>query len=93
MRKREWTAGQDDCIRVMRSVGATWQQIADVLKVPHQAVIDRGRAVLRAERGSVPREAEVAAEVRERGPLPAGHPVSWGILTRGTMLEGTKWPL
>jgi hypothetical protein len=27
-----------------------------------------------------------------RPPLPAGHPVSWGALTRGTVLDGEAWP-
>ena len=27
-----------------------------------------------------------------RPPLPAGHPVSWSILTCGTVLDGTPWP-
>ena len=27
-----------------------------------------------------------------RPPLPAGHPVSWGAITRGTVLDGVPWP-
>ena len=27
-----------------------------------------------------------------RSPLPAGHPESWGLITRGTCLEGAPWP-
>lgn len=27
-----------------------------------------------------------------RQPLPAGHPDTWGLITRGTCLEGTPWP-
>ena len=27
-----------------------------------------------------------------RQPLPAGHPESWGLITRGTCLEGVPWP-
>lgn len=27
-----------------------------------------------------------------RPPLPAGHPVSWEVLTRGTVLDGKAWP-
>jgi len=33
------------------------------------------------------------AEDPERPSLPAGHPVSWGALTSGTILEGTQYPL
>lgn len=28
----------------------------------------------------------------ERPPLPAGHPVAWGVLTEHTVLEGTPYP-
>jgi hypothetical protein len=27
-----------------------------------------------------------------RQPLPAGHPDTWGLITRGTCLEGMPWP-
>jgi len=30
---------------------------------------------------------------RERPPLPSGHPTAWQILTKGTLLEGTVYPL
>lgn len=29
---------------------------------------------------------------RDEQPLPAGHPETWGLLTRGTVLDGTPWP-
>jgi hypothetical protein len=28
----------------------------------------------------------------ERQPLPAGHPDTWGLITRGTCLDGMPWP-
>lgn len=28
----------------------------------------------------------------DRPPLPAGHPVSWDVITKGTVLEGTAYP-
>ena len=28
----------------------------------------------------------------DRPPLPPGHSVSWGLLTRGTILEGAEYP-
>ena len=36
----------------------------------------------------------VARWLREtdRPPLPAGDPVSWSVLTEGTVLEGIGWP-
>ncbi len=34
----------------------------------------------------------VSARRELRPPLPAGDPVSWGAITRGTVLEGMPWP-
>ncbi len=28
----------------------------------------------------------------DRPPLPAGHPISWQLLTNGTSLEGARYP-
>ena len=28
----------------------------------------------------------------DRPPLPAGHPVCWGLLTDGTVLDGAEYP-
>lgn len=28
----------------------------------------------------------------ERPPLAPGDPIAWGVLTKGTMLEGSEWP-
>ncbi len=30
--------------------------------------------------------------MRNRPPLPAGHPLSWGLLTNGTSIEGAPYP-
>jgi hypothetical protein len=49
---------------------------------------DRGERSERAPREFVPPPEDPA-----RGPLPAGHPRSWGVLTAGTVLEDTPYPL
>lgn len=38
-------------------------------------------------------EAKQAHDEQERPPLPPGHPVAWEVLTDGTLLEGTAYPL
>ncbi len=38
-------------------------------------------------------EIKAAHEEAERPALQAGHPVTWQILTQGTLLEGTAYPL
>lgn len=34
----------------------------------------------------------IARPQRSADPLPSGHPVSWGAITRGTLLDGLPWP-
>jgi hypothetical protein len=38
-------------------------------------------------------ESKPGMEDMDRPPLPAGHPVSWGVLTENTVLEGVAYPL
>jgi hypothetical protein len=85
-----WTAAQDSQIRRLRMEGAAWDTIAAVLGLNRWAVIERGRRI-RAR--PAPREFVPPLEDPARDPLPAGHPRSWGVLTAGTVLENTPYPL
>ena len=38
-------------------------------------------------------EAMPANDDRDRPALPPGHPIAWRVLTEGTILEGTMYPL
>jgi len=35
---------------------------------------------------------EATSCVRDEFPLPPGHPETWNLINRGTVLEGTPWP-
>ncbi len=67
----------------MRGDGASWATISRALGLSRNTVIERGRRL----RAVAP--ARVAAPVAEgpdiddpnRPPLPAGHPLTWGLLT------------
>jgi hypothetical protein len=79
---RQWTEIADNVIRDMRGAGATWAAIGVRLGLSRNTVIERGRR-LRAE---APARVVVAKEYDmledpNRGPLPAGHPLTWGLLT------------
>ncbi len=80
---RQWTEAADFTICEMRGGGATWAQIGQVLGLSRNTVIERGRR-LRAEAPvrvvvSIPKE-DVSNDPN-RGPLRAGHPLTWGLLT------------
>ncbi len=88
--KLHWTQGQDSQIKRLRAEGASWDAVAATLGMSRWTVIDRGRRIGAAR---PPRQILPPAEERERAPLPPGHPRSWSILTAGTVLEGTPYPL
>jgi hypothetical protein len=85
-----WTAAQDTQIRRLRAEGASWDGIAAILGLSRWSVIERGRRI-----GARPpaRDFVPPPEDPARDPLPAGHPRSWDILTAGTVLENTPYPM
>jgi len=88
--KHIWTNAQDTQIRRLRAEGATWDAIAAVLGVTPFATRERGRRIgaRRPPPDFVPPPDDPLRE-----PLPAGHPRSWRLLTDGTVLDGTHYPL
>ncbi|HEX7390894.1 MAG TPA: AsnC family protein [Acidiphilium sp.] len=89
---RVWTKTADDTICRMRALGATWATIGAELGLSRNTIIARGRrigAVGGPER--LQRPPRPPEDDPNRPPLPAGHPITWGILTRGTILEGSPF--
>jgi hypothetical protein len=88
--KLHWTQAQDSQIKRLRAEGASWDVVAAALGMSRWTVIDRGHRIgaCRPPRQVLPRP-----EDSERAPLAAGHPRTWSILTAGTVLEGTPYPL
>jgi hypothetical protein len=90
-----WTHAQDSIIRRMVVEGDAWGDIARAVGVGRFTVTRRA-AEIGAERVE-PEPAEpqlVEREVRQGAPveaLPAGHPYTWGLLTKGTSLEGSEY--
>ena len=90
-RKIEWTAEADDMIRAGRAGGRSWDAISGELGLSRWAVLLRGRFLgaarkVRRYRRGVPPPAK-----NEREPLPAGHPLTWGAITAGTVLAGAPY--
>jgi len=87
--KKVWTEAEDAMILQKRGECASWDAITAALgSVTRWTVIQRGDAI-----GAVlPEPEEVEAEDPDRPPYPAGHPVTWGPITKGTCLEGNPYP-
>lgn len=87
-----WTASADQTIHDMRATGATWAAIGAALGLSRNTIIERGRRIHATGGPSViPRPVREPEEDPNRAPLPAGHQVSWGLLTVGTMLDGVAY--
>jgi hypothetical protein len=80
---REWTAAADHAICAMRATGCSWAQIGQSLGLSRNTVIERGRRLRAAApaRAAVVREERTISDDPNRGALPAGHPITWGLLT------------
>jgi hypothetical protein len=79
---RTWTADADHIICMMREAGDTWAAIGGALGLSSNTVIERGRRL----RAHAPPKVVVAAEKQvsedpNRLPLPAGHPVTWQLIS------------
>jgi hypothetical protein len=91
--KLHWSEAADTVLRRARAEGCSWDTIAAVLGVSRWTAIHRGQRIgaRRPPPDPVPADLDPKPDPF-RPPLPAGHPVSWGLLTAGTCLEGTPYP-
>jgi hypothetical protein len=80
---RKWTESADVTICNMRRGGATWAEIGCALSLSRNTVIERGRRLHAAApvRAKVVIMEKVASDDPNRSPLPAGHWLTWGLLT------------
>jgi hypothetical protein len=89
-RRIEWTPAEDAMIIRMRSEGQSWDAIRALVHHDYWTLVERGRHIgARAPVITVTIEPE--HEDQRRGCLPAGHPISWGAITRDTMLAGSAY--
>lgn len=94
-----WTAYEDEMIFLMRLYAVSWGDIGKFLGCAHQTIIYRaellyGKDFVRVHMRTAPApKHEPLRTARPDGyPLPPGHPVTWGAITRGTCLEGSAYP-
>ncbi len=80
-----WTDGQDTQIRRLRVEGASCDIIALLLGVTRAAVAERARIL------GVDQRPVLDTNLPDRPPLPAGHPLTWGAIIRGTALQNAPF--
>ena len=86
----KWNDELDGQLRRLRAAGVTWDGIAGAMNLGRNTVLERGRKI--GARRLRPALASVVEEPRDRPPRQAGHPVTWSLLTGGTVLEGEAYP-
>jgi len=87
--KLVWSEPRDARLRRLRAEGRSWDAIAAELGISRNAAIERGRRI-GARRP--PPEHTPEPEDPDRGPMAAGHPVSWAVINAGTSLAGLPYP-
>jgi len=86
-----WTDADDDRLMQLRGQGCDWRAIACAMAVSCNAAMERGRFL----HAKLPARVKVVADALEdpdRCAMKPGHPVSWAVLTAGTLLEGDAYP-
>ncbi len=80
--KRGWTEEADRVIRDMRGSGKTWSAIGLCLGLSRNTVIERGRRLcaMAPKRDTVLPEVKLVSDDPNRSALPAGHPLTWGLI-------------
>ncbi len=80
---RRWTAEADKVICDMRIAGHTWADIARTLSLSRNTVIERGRRLnaVAPARAPMSKDDKDMLDDRNRPPLPAGHWLTWALLT------------
>jgi hypothetical protein len=86
----KWTAELDGRLRELRSGGMTWDGIAAAMALGRNTVLERGRKIGARRIRKAPCCA--LEEPRDRPARQAGHPLTWGLINAGTVLEGEAYP-
>ncbi len=87
----KWTETMDATLRERRASGANWTEVGAALGIGREAARERGRRIGAPAMVRPPRPKWDEA-LQNRPPLPAGHPISWGLLIDGTCIEGSPYP-
>lgn len=86
--RARWTEILDKQLRELRGTGMTWDSIALTMALGRNTVLERGRKI-GARR--LPRSVQATEEARDRAPRQAGHPFTWGLINKGTVLENSPY--
>lgn len=92
-RKIIWTPQADARLTQLHISGISIRALARAFGLGRQAVSERAARLGITARLQLPQRkpAPMPNDDATRDPLPAGHPISWGLLVAGTSLEGAPY--
>lgn len=94
-RRITWTPQADARLSRMRIEGASIRTVAAAFGLSRSTVAERATRIgLQIPPKALPKQREQHVDPGTdlaRDPLPAGHPISWGLITQGTSLEGEAY--
>jgi hypothetical protein len=94
VRNVTWTNQADARLVRLRGEGASIRNLATAFGLSRSAIAVRaGRLGLALPSKPAPPAKTGPAPDLTRDPLPAGHPISWDLLTAGTSLEGAAYEI
>jgi hypothetical protein len=88
-----WSQIADQRLSRLRHEGESMRSIARAFGLSRTSVTERARQLgldIPARSAAIAKPAEAQPDP-QREPMPAGHPVSWGLLIEGTCLEGSPY--
>jgi hypothetical protein len=98
VRNIQWTQAADQRLIRLRQEGKSFRFMAKAFGLGRTTITERVRRLgldIPATPGPQPRAPQPRASQPEaddaRAPLAAGHPISWGLITAGTCLEGSPY--
>lgn len=94
-RRITWTPEVDARLTQLHASGASVRALARAFGLGRQAVSERATRLGIYTKPTLPQRkpTSVSSDDATRDPLPAGHPISWGLLTAGTSLDGAPYQL
>ncbi len=91
-RRKPWSEADKEQMKSLRASGMTWHAMGLVLLRGRTAMTTMAQSMgltsLPSSRAQPPVEPELSAN---RDAFPPGHPVTWGAITTGTVLDGERW--
>lgn len=87
-----WTQQADQRLAKMREQGTSLRCMARAFGLSRSVITARARMIgLEIPGRPAPAPKSTGELPDNRDPLPAGDPISWGLITRGTSLEGSQY--